>query len=152
MSVYDEEFIDGLDNDPMISLFEILRHYFLFLPQEGGVDENVEYHLETFAFVETIILENKMDLELPSFLDSDNSDNKINIIYSSFVSLHKKASLYAQTNRDSKIINKYRTKFSIHYAKSFAYEFSQGDLDRIQVLLNEMRDLVSQSEIFEANH
>jgi len=32
------------------------------------------------------------------------------------------------------------------------YEFSEGDLARIQVIINELRDTISESEIFDANH
>jgi hypothetical protein len=35
---------------------------------------------------------------------------------------------------------------------SFAYEFSQGDLDRVQQLVNELRELISASDKFDEKH
>jgi hypothetical protein len=35
---------------------------------------------------------------------------------------------------------------------TFSYEFTEGDLSRIQVLLNELRELISDSPRFEASH
>ncbi|QBR00499.1 hypothetical protein [Paraburkholderia pallida] len=35
---------------------------------------------------------------------------------------------------------------------AFAYEFSQGDLDRVQELINELRGLISESDKFEEKH
>ncbi|MFM2112730.1 MAG: hypothetical protein RLZZ271_1390 [Pseudomonadota bacterium] len=44
----------------------------------------------------------------------------------------------------------------LHYRQAlsggFAYEFSQGDLDRVQQLVNELRDLIANSTHFEADH
>ena len=43
---------------------------------------------------------------------------------------------------------KYRRKFGV----ALAYEFTDGDLARIQTLVNELRDLLSKSELFEGKH
>ena len=45
-----------------------------------------------------------------------------------------------------------RLKFGMLFKTTFHYEFSQGDLDRVQGLLNELRDLISKSELFTAEH
>jgi len=37
-------------------------------------------------------------------------------------------------------------------SKGFSYEFTQGDLDRIQALINETRDWLTASDIFTAEH
>lgn len=45
-----------------------------------------------------------------------------------------------------------RDRFISKFKATFAYEFSDGDLKRIQTVLNELRDLVAASEVFDANH
>ena len=44
------------------------------------------------------------------------------------------------------------SKFNIALGQSFAYEFSQGDLDRVQVLINELREQINNSSLFEEKH
>ena len=44
------------------------------------------------------------------------------------------------------------SRFRVGIGTKFAYEFSQGDLDRIQSLLNDLRSLVSASEKFKPEH
>ena len=43
-------------------------------------------------------------------------------------------------------------RFLIKFGAGFTYEFSDGDLKRVQTLLNELRELISTSELFDANH
>ncbi|WP_088556261.1 hypothetical protein [Marinobacter sp. es.042] len=55
-------------------------------------------------------------------------------------------------NRESKnfydLINKKKAKLE----KGFYYEFTDGDLKRIQEIINELREKISVSELFEENH
>ena len=45
-----------------------------------------------------------------------------------------------------------KAHYSINLGGAFSYEFSQGDLDRVQVLINELREYVSKSLGFEEKH
>ncbi|QUN58909.1 hypothetical protein [Burkholderia cenocepacia] len=45
-----------------------------------------------------------------------------------------------------------KSRFTAALGNSFAYHFTDGDVARIQTLINELRELVSQSEGFEADH
>ena len=45
-----------------------------------------------------------------------------------------------------------KNKFNLTLGQSFTYEFSQGDLDRIQVLINELREQINSSNLFEEKH
>ncbi|MCP4553343.1 MAG: hypothetical protein GY834_15175 [Bacteroidetes bacterium] len=59
---------------------------------------------------------------------------------------------YIQSEEEQRLLHNFRGEFSAHITKAFVYEFSGGDLGRIQSLLNELRDLVSQSNLFEEKH
>ncbi len=59
---------------------------------------------------------------------------------------------YIQSEEEQKLLQNYRGEFAVHIGKAFVYEFSDGDLEIIQKLLNEMRDLVTESNIFEDKH
>lgn len=43
-------------------------------------------------------------------------------------------------------------EYSVLLNNKFCYEFTDGDLDRIQTLINELRELISNSELFETDH
>lgn len=60
-------------------------------------------------------------------------------------------SYYQLTEDDQKIAN-FKGKFATMIGKSFVYEFTEGDLKKIQELLNELRGLVSDSHLFEDTH
>ena len=49
-------------------------------------------------------------------------------------------------------LNYLKNYFSSTLGKSFVYEFSDGDLKKVQILLNELRTLVSESSLFEEKH
>jgi len=50
------------------------------------------------------------------------------------------------------LVDSAKARFLSKLKATFAYEFSDGDLKRIQTVLNELRDLVNASEIFDAKH
>jgi hypothetical protein len=54
--------------------------------------------------------------------------------------------------RTERLLEVQRNRFRVSLGSGFFYEFTQGDLDRIQVLINELRTLISESEVFEADH
>jgi len=45
-----------------------------------------------------------------------------------------------------------KEKFATKLGAGFVYEFSEGDLSKVQTSINELRDLISDSEIIEDNH
>lgn len=53
----------------------------------------------------------------------------------------KKNNFFSKIENKKKILN-----------KGFFYEFSDGDLDRVQSLINELREQISGSDLFEENH
>ena len=51
-----------------------------------------------------------------------------------------------------KIVEAHQQRFKLGLGKSFAYEFSQGDYDKVQKLINELRGLIADSKVFEKDH
>lgn len=51
-------------------------------------------------------------------------------------------------NTITELRNKYNTAFN----NTFSYEFTTGDLEKVQKLINELRDNISNSELFTAEH
>jgi hypothetical protein len=55
-------------------------------------------------------------------------------------------------NKESSELNKLRKQFSTKFGNPFFYEFTDGDISRIQVLLNELREIISSSAEFDEKH
>jgi len=49
-------------------------------------------------------------------------------------------------------VEKTKDKLKSKFGKTFHYEFSEGDIERGEILLNEIRDLVTQSSVFDESH
>jgi hypothetical protein len=49
-------------------------------------------------------------------------------------------------------LDRARDKYAKIFGTTFLYQFSDGDLARIQQLLNELRDAITKSELFDAKH
>jgi len=49
-------------------------------------------------------------------------------------------------------ISEARDKYNILFNNTFSYEFTTGDLEKIQKLINELRDILTASELFTAEH
>lgn len=54
--------------------------------------------------------------------------------------------------RTNDFISDTRNRFDIMFNNTFIYEFTQGDLDRVQELITELRDEITKSELFEEKH
>ncbi len=89
-------------------------------------------------------------LSLPALTPNDRlNDKNIRNVIDTLNSHVKK-----ETDRRSekKRIKHYENVFEIALENAFHYEFSEGDLKRVQKLINELRDLINASQEFNAGH
>ena len=148
MELYDEDFIAALPDDPKVALYEICLKYLSNINNKGFEHK---HHLEAYVFVEAFIKANEIDIDIPSLPSVSRAERQQTILV--FLStLRQDLHEYVQSDEEEKILNQLRGEYTTHIGKSFAYEFSDGDLSRIQALINELRDLVSSSNMFDDKH
>ena len=147
MNLYNEKFSQGLDEEPKAGLYSICKY---FIDARNGSQACFEEHLEAYALIEAYVSANEMDIEIPPL--PNGRDNIAKTILILATKTKKKLTEYIQSEEEQKLLQNFRGEFSAHIGKAFVYEFSDGDLERIQNLLNEMRDLVSKSNAFEEKH
>ncbi len=147
MKLYNEQFLHGLDEDPKVGLYTICKH---FMQARSEKQTGLEEHLEAYALVEAYITANDMDVTIPALPNS--RDQRTTAIAQFISKTQTELTQYIQSEEEQKLLHNFRGEFSAHIEKAFGYEFSDGDLDRIQNLLNEMRELVSKSNVFEEKH
>jgi len=148
MEFFDEPFIKALPDDPKIALYEICSKY---INSIGEASFKFKHHLEAYAFAEAFIKANELDINVPD-LTASNRAQRQNVIQN-FLSIQRnQLHQYVESDEEERMLQRFRGEFSAHIGKSFSYEFSEGDLQRVQVLINELRSLVSSSELFEDKH
>lgn len=103
-------------------------------------------YVSAFAILEAILISKNYQFEPPIF--KDDKTTNIAIISDFFYKMLDEFEKKLTTNAIEVAREKYRT---IYDAK-FSYRFSDGDLKRIQELINELREYITTSEIIDANH
>lgn len=146
---FDQQFLDSLPTEPVLAILAVvkaLRNFWDRLPG-GAHGEHYEFFVEAIAIVQALA-ENVTDLAIPTIdlrgskLDIARSANHYCIEVETLIASHLLELKKAQFN------NKYRAKFG----NAFAYEFSEGDLQRIQSLVNSLRNQISESDLFDPDH
>lgn len=145
--LFSDEFIESIANDPIKSTLEIIT--IIEKNLSNDVKQNYDVFLEGFSLISSIL--DNFNLTLPFHttkpdLVGDVSDvAKIEFFFKS---------VKHEFNKKNTLIN-FNTKknrFDALLNQSFSYEFSQGDLDRVQKLINELREEINSSKLFEEKH
>lgn len=136
---FNGEFIESVEENPISGIVDACKMAFARLEVlESGQEWNEQEHdllWEVASFVQLIIESNKLTVsvkfpEATGSIDTNCSKlvEYLNAIKSNFEEHAIKLKVESYTNR-----------YSAALKTSFAYEFSQGDLERIQDLVNELR-------------
>lgn len=147
MNLYNETFLQSLDNDPKVALHSICKR---FTDARGKGKTGLTEHIEAYALIETYTSANEIELAIPQ-LPTDR-DQRLGIIANFINKTKKDLNSYIQSEEEQRLLQNFRGVFTAHIGKAFVYEFSDGDLTKIQKLLNELRSLVSKSNIFTEKH
>ncbi len=147
--MFDDKFIESLPEDlkeaghRMCQVFKQRDYEF---SKAGSRVKYYDEYLEAYAAIETLVSILNMPL-VPLKLGRDRSHN-IDMILGFFNS----AFVIFEKAKEENVLSNARDKFKSKFGAAFLYRFSDGDLKRIQVLLNQLRDLVRSSELFDAKH
>jgi phosphoenolpyruvate synthase/pyruvate phosphate dikinase len=142
---FNEEFIAKVEDDPIVGIVDacemVLNRIEELSDNQSWSEEEHELLWESASFVRLIVEVNNfnVDIEYPDATGDIASNCQalsqyINAIRDSFKEHAVKLSVESYTSR-------YKTALK----NSFAYEFSQGDLERIQSLVNELRGQISEN-------
>lgn len=150
--MFDDKFIDNLPEDSAEAGKAICEKFFEF-DSEFGEFEEIDHHdeyVEAYATLEAFLEASDIYFEVIDLSnDQQNNIELIRYFFKSFDELFKKTSL---ENAKNITLARARDKFKIKFGAIFAYQFSDGDLSRIQTLINEIREHIVESELFDAKH
>ena len=147
--MFSEEFLESLPPEPLLAIVQVINYALEVWGELPGNQEHQEYEffLEAFAIVRALANNvSELEIELPELrgTESEITDQAVEFFRSTKTSLaeHFVALKMAQFN------NKYQAKFG----NTFCYEFSEGDVKRIQAIINSLRDEIRESSLFEEDH
>lgn len=148
--LYTEEFIESLNSDPLtgtIRIIEIAKEK-LGNNDSEWLESDYEILIEAYSLVVELLESGVLPLEktYPELCGHYQQDC---ITIMDFLA---GVSRICTSETENLKVQSLRSRFRITLGHGFAYEFSQGDLMRIQTLVNELRDLISTSMSFDRDH
>ncbi len=148
--MFDDKFLDSLPENPYEAAHEMCKVFVRWYNnlQRTGADAAIQYpeFVDTYAAMEVFINANGLPFSPPT-LGKEHGQN-IKFIIQFFNEIRDEL---GEKIDDMKLV-KAREKYAKRFGGIFLYEFSDGDLATIQRLLNELRDTITKSELFDAKH
>lgn len=150
--LFDDTLIDSLPNDPIGGAIRICDQTFEALPHDVSNWDGDEYAVLMECYALLLGMAEASLIDIPSFkFDTNASAN----IRSESIKLHH----FISGVRSACVANSAKQKFLKQKAQygamlgaGFTYEFTQGDLDRVQELLNELRVQIRDCPKFAEEH
>ncbi len=148
--IFSEEFVEELKGEPFegtVQMIKIARQNFLE-GAEGWTEHDYQVLLEAYALVTEIIESKLLQINRPGFAISGDKEQDCKQINQYLAALEQ----YCVSESSKLKVESYRSHFRTALSTGFSYEFSQGDLERVQELINEIRDLIANSNGLEKDH
>lgn len=147
----EQEFIENIPEDTTKGVMYIIESYDSFCESLGynnGLSQR-DIHddfIDFFTLLEAYLISKGFKVTKLEF--NEQLDVNIVKIRDFFSNVRTDFEKLITKNTITELRNKYNTAFN----NSFSYEFTTGDLERIQKLINELRDNIGISELFTAEH
>lgn len=148
--IVNDDLLDEFVNDPegaFLRAFAILDSRLENNPNEWGAIEHQQI-LEVVALLEAIVESGQID-------DKDLYPPFDGVSSSTLTDLYNylsRASQLIKNNQSIRNYNSLKNRLVQRLSGGFYYEFSEGDLSKIQSLINELREKISASNDFEPDH
>jgi len=148
---FTDEFIQLLREEPVsgtVKLLDMCFHELQQLNNDSWTEEELGVLLETYALLVEVIESDLLPIKFnyPSISGSDeNQCIELNKYFQDV-----RASCGAETSKLR--VTSLRNRFRASLGTGFAYEFSQGDLERVQQLINSLREMIAGLTQLEKDH
>lgn len=149
LHMIDDKFLENIPLDLNNGAMYFINSFFEYaesVKHQPSNNAKAEEYIDYYLAIEAYLNSNDYGFE-PITLDFNKVGN-IQKILNFFNYL--KADFERRLTSDK--LEQTKEKYNLIFNNSFSYEFTQGDLERIQGLLNELRNDISLSELFTAEH
>lgn len=146
--MFDQEFLATLSQDPVAGAIRVCDVAIMDAANCQDWGDAYGSLIESFALIDGMIAAELLTVDIPQprIVGSSTEDPRLIVEY-----LGKVKSLCEERASLMKM-DSLKAHFRVALGAGFAYEFSDGDLELIQNLLNQLRDLVAASTLFEKDH
>lgn len=148
--IFSDDFLASLRDNPVggtISLCEQSTSL-LGVNAEDWSKDDYDVLLEAYALISELSLAKLLPLAIPDVRVTGSLSSDCSTLMQVIVSVRKACETQAATMRLASL----RAHFGATLGSVFCYEFSQGDLERIQTLINQLREQISESRNLEKEH
>lgn len=150
---FSEKFIATVEDNPIGGIVDACNMIFDRIDAllEGGHwnEDTHELLWEGCSFIQVVIDSNELDIDTTLPEATGDINENCDKLYNGYLALVK--STFEEHSIKLKV-EAYTSRYNTALKSSFAYEFSQGDLDRIQLLVNELRDHISENKKLDDDH
>ncbi|MCG8092371.1 MAG: hypothetical protein JAZ17_01875 [Candidatus Thiodiazotropha endolucinida] len=141
--MFDDKFFMELPDDPNEAGFMICERVIEYHESD---DNHHDGYMQAVGLLEAFYEAHNVPMDWPDLSAKRKRETE------QFITLVKNERSKFQTELNVASIKTYKRHFKAMLKNSFAYEFSSGDLDRIQVLVNELRNLINDQSELENGH
>ena len=149
---FDQKFIEWVEENPIEGLVKAgemaLAKQKQLENQQQWTDSEHELLWDASSFISLVLEANEIDIELslPGATPElgVNCQELLKYIEGVIGSLKSHATMLK--------VDSYKNRYNTALKNTFAYEFSQGDLDRVQVLVDEIRTHITENASLEESH
>lgn len=147
--IYSDDFLNSLRADPLQGTIELCRIARNQLEDGPGWSES-DYQIltEVYALLIEISDVGLLPLKMEFFEFTGSLPDDCNNIFNHIQQIEDICVSEASKVR----LNSFRSHFKATLGAAFCYEFSQGDIERVQTLINEIRNHIASATNFESNH
>lgn len=151
--IYDDEFFESLPVDKFLAGKMLCERFLNFHKRTiKPAKSTLHYYsdfIDSYAALEAFLVSKDFAYEDPLLSKlSDNKYQNMETILGEFTKYHTGFDQQLTEDEYESARNKYKGLFQ----NTFVYKFTDGDLKRIQTLINELRDSISESELFDEKH
>lgn len=148
--LFDESFIEQLSSDPLEALQKIITLANSHIGNTKIVEEQFELAGQAYALVceYSAAYASQFEPQLARELSPDNKQNSVNIVASSFAQILK----LIEDEQASRSVKSFEERAKALVRKVDVIEFTEGDLNRLQELINEMRGITSETDELGERH
>lgn len=147
-SVIDEILAQADDCERLKLLLEHYRNFIGFVPysdQTSNASEIFDYALAAYNIGKSAGV---AVIPFEPMINAEDIRTTVNQAIAYIASIEAKLDALSLANS----VRNSSAKFEALFSRESLYEFSEGDLERIQILINELRDHISVSEDFDDDH
>lgn len=151
---FDEDFLKSLPDDWFYAIEKIADRFNRLIKQNSGAPlKQYDVVEETSLLLQVFCRKNRIKRNYPMLsLASGSIQNRITNTTKFIENLLSDAKKIINKQSEKKKQKHYMNVFEIAFEDVFHFEFTEGDLERIQQLINELRDLISKAEELKPKH